>query len=494
MNGVIGMTDLLLMTNLTQEQRELARTVRISGESLLVILNDILDFSKIEAGKLDLDIMELNLREVIDNTMDFLAPLAHGKGLELAAFIRSEVPLQLRGDPGRIRQILNNLLGNAIKFTARGEVVLTVTLVDENATRAIVGFEVRDSGIGIDSKAQSKLFQAFSQADGSSTRKYGGTGLGLVICKKLVTLMNGNIQVTSEPGKGSSFSFTIEFQKQSVALEPVSPQLLFDFRVLVVDDNATSRAILDHHLQTWKINPGLASSGREALEKLRAAAATTPYALAIIDMQMPEMDGLALARAIKDDPAIASTRLIMLTSFGNQLDAEDMKKAGIEACVPKPVTVSRLFERIAEVMTGLTPVIRKSSRTAALYIGMSDAFSGDSASAPARILLAEDNITNQKVVVKMLRKIGYGVDIANNGLEVLAALDRQSYDIVLMDCQMPELDGYETTQRIRARPDCAWCVSSPSQPTRCAAKPRRAWTLEWTITSANPSVWKTCTT
>ena len=452
MNGVIGMTDLLLMTDLTHEQREFARTVRISGESLLVVINDILDFSKIEAGKLDLEVTDFDLRESIDSTMDLLAAQAHSKGLELAAFIRPEVPLELRGDPGRLRQIVNNLIGNAVKFTAQGEVVVTVSRVSETPTQARLRFEVRDTGIGIDEKGQQRLFKAFSQADGSTTRKYGGTGLGLAISKRLIEMMNGQIGVSSEMGKGSIFFFEAEFEKQTIALKSVVHQDLSGLHVLVVDDNATNREILDHHTRMWKMRSALAESGEQALAMLREQANKDPFELAILDMQMPEMDGLMLGELIKADPAIASVRLIMLTSLGNQMDAEAMKKAGIEACVLKPVKQSRLFNRIAEIMAGHRPLARKKTQTATLT--MKGAISTPSqAKKPTRILLAEDNIINQKVAIGLLNNIGYGADVANNGLEVLAALDLRPYDLILMDCQMPELDGYETTARIRSRSD-----------------------------------------
>jgi PAS domain S-box-containing protein len=452
MNGVIGMTDLLLMTDLTHEQREFARTVRISGESLLIVINDILDFSKIEAGKLDLEAVDFDLREVIDNTMDLLAAQAHSKGLELAAFIRPEVPVELRGDSGRLRQIVNNLVGNAVKFTAQGEVVVTVSRVSETPTHTMLKFEVRDTGIGIDEKGQARLFKAFSQADGSTTRKYGGTGLGLAISAKLVTMMNGQIGVTSEPGKGSTFAFTAEFERQTISLKSATGDDLVGLHVLIVDDNATNREILDHHTRDWKMRSALAASGRQALQILRNSAKTDPFDLAILDMQMPEMDGLMLGRSIKEDPTIAATKLIMLTSLGNQMDAEEMKKAGIEACVLKPVKQSRLFARIGEMMAG-----HAATRKVAPADGAGAATAAAAPATPprrvARILLAEDNIINQKVAIGLLNNIGYAADVANNGLEVLAALDVRKYDLILMDCQMPELDGYETTQRIRSQPE-----------------------------------------
>jgi PAS domain S-box-containing protein len=453
MNGVIGMTDLLLMTELTHEQREFARTVRLSGESLLIVINDILDFSKIEAGKLNLEIIDFDLREVIDSTLDLLAAQAHSKKLELAAFIRPEVPLHLRGDPGRLRQIINNLIGNAVKFTHQGEVIITVSRLSETATHANVQFEVRDTGIGMDEKAQANLFQAFTQADGSTTRKYGGTGLGLVISKKLVNMMKGGFRVRSTPGHGSTFSFNAEFEKQPITASPVEKADLIGLRVLIVDDNATNREILEHYTRSWKMKSDSASGGRQALEMMRSAAASNPYQLAIIDMQMPEMDGLMLGREVKDDPSIAAVKLVMLTSLGSQQDAAELKKSGIEACVLKPVKQSRLFNRLAEVMAGRAshPPQPPRPSTPATAPFASKATVIVTAPSHARILLAEDNLINQKVALGLLHNIGHRADVAKNGLEVLSALNLRSYDLVLMDCQMPELDGYETTQRIREK-------------------------------------------
>jgi CheY-like chemotaxis protein/anti-sigma regulatory factor (Ser/Thr protein kinase) len=372
------------------------------------------------------------------------------------------VPLELRGDPGRLRQIVNNLVGNAVKFTASGEVVVTVARVSETATSALLNFEVRDTGIGIDDAGQQRLFKAFSQADGSTTRKYGGTGLGLAISKKLVNMMNGEVKVASSMGKGSTFSFTAEFEKQTIALKSVVHQDLSGLHVLIVDDNATNREILDHHTRLWKMRSAAAESGQAALDLLRKAAADKdPFELAIIDMQMPEMDGLMLGQAIKEDSTIAAVRLVMLTSLGNQLDSAAMKAAGIEACVLKPVKQSRLFHRIAEVMAGHRPLARKKTASGSLAKITPVPMGGAgvvTAAKPARgavhILLAEDNVINQKVALGLLANLGYSADVANNGQEVLSALDLRPYDIILMDCQMPELDGYEATQRIRLRTDC----------------------------------------
>ena len=447
MNGVIGMTDLLLMTELNTEQREFARIVRISGESLLIVINDILDFSKIEAGKLELDPTEFDLREVIGDTIDLLAAQSCSKGIELAAFIRPEVPLALRGDAGRLRQIVNNLAGNAVKFTAQGEVVVTVSCVEEDTTHATIGLEVRDTGIGMDKQGLARLFQAFTQADGSTTRQYGGTGLGLVISQKLAQMMDGRIEVTSELGKGSTFRLLARFEKLPPAQAAISRADFSGRRVLIVDDNATNREILYQHTRKWKMENAMAASGPEALELLNGAADTEPFDLVLLDMQMPGMDGLTLAHAIRENPKLAAARIIMLTSLGSPLRAEVLKSAAIDACVLKPLKETRLFSCVAQVMGDKNAIPETASPSA-----------GDTPAAPktliknsTRILLVEDNVINQKVVLGLLRNLGCKAVVANNGLEAIAALERAPYDIVFMDCQMPELDGYEATRRIRTR-------------------------------------------
>jgi two-component system sensor histidine kinase/response regulator len=462
MNGVIGMTGLLLDGDLAPQQREFAETIGVSAGALMVILNDILDFSKIEAGKLALELLNFDLIETVESTLDLLAERAHTKGIELASAMAPDLPTRLRGDPGRLRQILNNLIGNAFKFTETGEVVVRVSKESETETHARLRFRVEDSGIGISAEAKGKLFQAFSQADGSTTRKYGGTGLGLAISKQLVALMEGQIGVESEPGKGSTFWFTVQLEKQGADASPPETRNrdLFDVRVLVVDDNAINRQILLHQISAWKMQARSAANGYEALQILGAeASAGKPYDLALLDVQMPEMDGLTLARAIKADPAIAGTRLIILTSLGQALSAEELKELGIAAYIVKPVKQSRLFECLINAVAETLPenAFAKSAGPASASIGLVLNPNLEK----ARILLAEDNIINQKVALGQLQKLRYKANTAANGLEVLEALQQIPYDIILMDCQMPEMDGYETTAMIRKQeqsPDrrCTW--------------------------------------
>jgi two-component system sensor histidine kinase/response regulator len=448
MNGVIGMAGLLLAGELKPEQREFAETIRSSAEALLAIINDILDLSKIEAGKLTFEVLDFDLIKTVEGTLDMLAQRAQDKGLELAGTVASEVPTRLRGDPGRLRQILVNLVGNAIKFTEQGEVVVRVCKESETETHALVRFSVQDTGIGISPEAQEKLFRAFSQADSSTTRKYGGTGLGLVIAKQLVTMMGGQIGMFSGLGKGSTFWFTAQLEKQAHHADfPKSNRhALYQLRVLVVDDNGTNRQILRHQLTVWKMLPGTAASGQEALKMLRAAAMEAlPYDLALLDVQMPEMDGFNLARLIKADPVIASTRLVVLTSMGQALSAQELRNAGIAAYLVKPVKQSHLFDCLMNAI-GQTA-------TETFFIHPASSLPVSTSPGPQRkrprILLAEDNIINQKVALGQLQRLGYAADAVANGLEVLAALQRLSYDIILMDCHMPEMDGYEATQAIR---------------------------------------------
>jgi two-component system sensor histidine kinase/response regulator len=445
MNGVMGMTELLLMSDLTAEQRGFANTVRISGESLLIVLNDILDFSKIEAGKLDLEMIDFDLNEAIDNIMDLLAAQAHSKGLELAAFVHPEVPIHLRGDPGRVRQIVNNLVGNAVKFTSQGEVVVKVTQVRRTESGILLRFEVRDTGIGIELDAQLRLFEAFSQADSSTTRRYGGTGLGLAISKKLVRLMKGEIGVESIPGRGSTFWFTAEFERQTTADKSPVGKDLSGLHMLIVDDNATNREILAHYAHLWKVRSRCAASGEEALRLLREAACDDPYELVILDMQMPDMDGMMLARTIKNDPLTAGVQLVMLTSLGHHLDPAELREVGVEACVLKPVQQARLLDRLTEVLSGSLTKWAETLKASGKLPPISSI-----AQSHTSFLVAEDNRINQMVALGLLHKLGYTADLAPNGLEVLEAIKRRPYDIILMDCQMPELDGYETTRRIRA--------------------------------------------
>ena len=446
MNGVIGMTNLLLSTTLTPQQRDHAQTIQESADALLTIINDILDFSKIEAGKLHFESLDFDLRDTVEGSLELLAERAQSKGIELAGFLEPQTFATLRGDPGRLRQVLTNLLSNAVKFTEKGEVVVRVIPQGDTPTHAVLRFEVQDSGIGITAEDQARLFQAFSQADASTTRKFGGTGLGLVICRHLVRIMEGQIGIESTPGQGSTFWFTARFEKQAnpAPRDRHAVDDLTDVRVLIVDDNATNRTILHHQVNGWRMRNGAeASAGPEAIHLLQAAARRgEPYELAIIDMQMPGMDGVTLARAIKADPAIASTHLVMLTSLGRHLDDASLRAAGIEACLEKPVKQSRLFDCLVTTLSA-----PRGTRIEAPLPIAPTALPAENKN--VRILIAEDNGVNRKVALGQLRQLGYRADCAANGLEVLDAVSRLPYDIILMDCQMPEMDGYDATRRIR---------------------------------------------
>ncbi|MDB6040001.1 MAG: sensor hybrid histidine kinase, partial [Verrucomicrobiales bacterium] len=460
MNGVIGMTGLLIDTDLSPSQRQYAQTIRNSGESLLTIINDILDFSKIEAGKLSFELLDFSVTEVVEDALDLLAEHAQSKGLELTCQFAPNMPGHLRGDPSRLRQILMNLVGNAVKFTDHGEVDVGVAILRETGSHVLLRFEIRDTGIGISPEIQGRLFRAFSQADGTTTRKYGGTGLGLAICKQLIELMGGNVGVQSVVGEGSLFWFTANLEKSERIEEPgleTVPASLSSLRVLVVDDNATNRQILRHQVFAWQMEKGSAASGREALNVLReAAAAGLPYDIALLDMQMPEMDGLTLARAIKADPVTAPTRLVILTSLTQQQSADELRAAGIEAYLTKPVKQKRLYD----CMLNLVGKAGKESRARSRRSAENDIMVPTTTS-KARILLVEDNQVNQMVANGQLHKLGYNADSAANGLEALECVNRIPYDIIFMDCQMPEMDGYEATRQIRLNEKKAAAGRSP---------------------------------
>jgi PAS domain S-box-containing protein len=445
MNAVIGMAELLLDTSLASAQREYVLTLKDAAESLLGLINDVLDFSKIEAGRLDLVPAEFDLRETLGDTLRTLGLRAHQKGLELAGRIAPEVPDRLVGDAPRLRQVLVNLVGNAIKFTERGEVVVQVEKESEEAGAVMLGFLVADTGIGIPRDKQEMIFEAFAQADGSTTRGYGGTGLGLSISAQLVGLMGGRIAVESEPRRGSRFRFSARFgtAKARARVGDRLPAQLRGMRVLVVDDNATNRRILEEVLAQWRMQPTAVASGQAALEAMEAAErAKRPYPLVLLDASMPVMDGFDLAARIQQSSRLAGASIMMLSSGARPGDRARCFELGISAYLTKPVKQSDLMDTIVGVFASRAPARRTPPWAAAR----------PPKGAPRlRVLVAEDNAVNQQVAVAMLERAGHEAVVAENGREVLALLEKEAFDAVLMDVQMPELDGLETTAAIRER-------------------------------------------
>ncbi len=449
MNGVIGMTELLLDTDLSTEQRDFAETVQKSANSLLAIINDILDFSKIEAGKLDLEIIDFDLRKTLEDISDLMALRTHEKNIEFVCMIESDVPALLKGDPGRLRQIVVNLVGNSIKFTSEGEVAIRVAVDHEDDRNVMIRFTITDTGIGIPNDRLNDLFKAFTQADASTTRKYGGTGLGLAISQKLSRMMGGKIGVDSVEGKGSTFWFTALFEKQPAGTQIIKQPLkdISRERILVVDDNATNRQLLTSLLQFWNCLYDQASDGPEAIKKLHAAAAEKkPFKIALLDMYMPGMDGVNLGKIIKNDPVIKETLLVMLTSIGVRGDAIQLEKIGFSAYLTKPVKKSQLYDCLTMICNRQPTSLREVKTKTPILTRHSIA---ENKRRRVRILLAEDNPINQKVAINILGKAGFHVETANNGIEAVNAVKKTSYDLVLMDCQMPGMDGYEATYKIR---------------------------------------------
>lgn len=449
MNGVIGMASLLLETALSSEQRQFAEVIHDSAESLLSIINDILDFSKIEAGRMELECIDFDLRTTIDGVIELLSARAAEKKLEFAAMVHADVPSCLRGDPGRLRQVLLNLAGNAIKFTETGEVVLRVLLEEDTETEARLCIEITDTGIGISPERQGVIFEPFTQADGSTTRRFGGTGLGLSISKRLITQMGGRIELESEPGKGTSFWFTLTFQKQGVIQRDdwAAPISLAGKQILLVDDNATNRGILKAQLADCGCSCVEAESGEKALEMLRRTfAAGYAFDLAILDLLMPGMDGMTLATLIKSDPALRDTVLVLLSSAGQRGDGSRAGEVGFAAYLNKPILKKETLQRCLEFALTGARVSGGPKQQRLVTRHLLD----EEARRSIRILVADDNETNQKVVLSMLERLGYRADSVANGLKVLEAVHKTRYDLILMDCQMPDMDGLDATAALRA--------------------------------------------
>jgi len=449
LNGVMGMTDLALETELTREQREYLETVKLSADSLLILVNDILDFSKIEAGGVDLEGIDFDLRDCLETTLKTLSVRADEKGLELLCEVAAEIPKVMCGDSNRLRQIIVNLVGNAIKFTDKGEVLVKVQVEVADGENRILQFVVADTGIGIPAEKQRIIFEPFSQADGSMTRKYGGTGLGLTISKRLVEKMGGTLWVKSEVGRGSDFHFTVRLRTSEKTIEVgtiAPPEILRNVRVLVVDDNRTNRRILEGMLQHWEMNTKSVEDGDKALEELSAAQESgDPYALVLTDMHMPNMDGFALIERIRQRPELCAATIMMLTSGRHRGDAARCEELKVSAYLLKPIRQSELREAIARVLGGQE---RKGPIPLITRYSLHDARDPEDV---LRVLIAEDNKVNSLLVKRLLEKRGHHAVVVSNGHDALEALKKENYDLVLMDMQMPEIDGLEATATIRER-------------------------------------------
>lgn len=456
MNGILGMIQLLLDSELNEKQRKFAEIAHTSGEVLLCIINDILDLAKIEAGKLTLERIEFNLHTTVDMVVELFSEPAQRKGLEIIMLVNRDVPSDMIGDPVRLRQVLTNLLSNSVKFTERGEIFVEARTLIDRPDECVVRFSVKDTGIGISSEAVTNLFQPFSQADGSTTRKHGGTGLGLVIAKQIVELMDGDIGFENREGGGTHFWFTARLAKQKTATrEPRVFGMLEGIRALVVDDNATYRDVLRYQLDTWGVVNDLASGGKEALAILRETRkAGLSYDIALIDMCMPGMDGLELADIIRADPSLGSPKAVILSSIGSLMSPDEIHAHGAVEIHNKPVRQSALYECIRRLVG--------KGGSAARARDMSGNAPGK---LPASILLVEDNLVNQEVARHILERIGCDVDIACNGMEAVKAASEKEYDLIFMDCEMPEMDGFEATQAIRKS-------GEPKASVRLAAQPR----------------------
>jgi signal transduction histidine kinase/DNA-binding response OmpR family regulator/HPt (histidine-containing phosphotransfer) domain-containing protein len=465
MNGVLGALGLLLDTPLGPTQRELAGLAHASGETLLTIINDILDFSKIEAGKLTIEPIPFDLLLAVEEVTGMIGARAAEKNLDLIVRYPPETPRHVIGDPGRIRQVLTNLTSNALKFTEQGHVLINIEVQTQSKEEVGLRFSVEDTGIGIPHDQLERLFEKFTQADASTTRRYGGTGLGLTISKQLVELMGGEIGAASTPGEGSTFWFTLRLPRQQDAPAAILPRAdLTGVRVLIVDDNAVNRRVLHEQVVGWRLRNGSCASGAEALRALRLAhEAGDPYQIAILDFQMPDMDGEMLGRAIKADPALRDVALVMLTSQGQRGDAARFKEVGFAAYLVKPVRQSDLLTALADVWTAAQhphhiPADLVTRHTLAeARAAQDDSTAQADSTTPtrfnARVLLAEDNATNQIVASMMLRNLGCQVDIAANGREATQMVESSPYDMIFMDCEMPEMDGFAATAVIRSRAD-----------------------------------------